>query len=44
MSKPFNYPFLTNCRDIIEHFKYKGDPKSKQTVEAASYIVDSIKQ
>ena len=43
MSKKFNYPFLANCRDLVERLKSNTDAKSCKVVESASYIIDEMK-
>ena len=44
MSKGFEYPFMDNCKDIIEHLKDSKNSKDMETVRAARYIVDALSQ
>jgi len=44
MSKGFSYPFLENCRDIVEQLKNAKAPEDLKTLEAAKYIVSTLSE
>jgi len=44
MSKGFEYPFLENCRDIVELLQKSKEENDKKIVGAAKYIVTSCTQ
>jgi len=44
MTNPVNYPFLTNCKDVIEILKDSKEAKEQKIVEAAKYIVSQLKE
>lgn len=43
MAKKFNYPFLVNCKDIVELLKMNTNAKSCKVVESTSYIIHEMK-
>lgn len=44
MTKRVNYPFLANCKDVIDILKGSKEAKDQKIVEAAKYIVSQLKE
>lgn len=44
MSKGFNYPLLSNCKDIADKLKDSTDEKDKVTLDAANFIIESLEK
>jgi hypothetical protein len=42
MSKGFNYPLLTNCKDIFENLKGSIKEEDKKAAAAARSVIDAL--
>lgn len=44
MTKGFEYPFLENCKDIVNYLKGSEIDLDKKSSIAAQYIIDCLTQ